>query len=403
MPSCIQTINATNRNSITQLTPSTLMPVSITGQLKQLFIFEVVRQETVKFTISLSSNNSVTNLGVTVNIYQDSPFLHLGSVLVTEMNLSFQKDLTPGTYIICIGSTQFTYSGNFIGYFTGFQIFAKLKFDFYSGQTLHSDMTVPLPDRICNKTLYYQILDGSLPPGLSMTLTGNIEGVLPNMDCIKDNDELSPSQNWYYQIEDQWLPWGRQWRFKVRVWIFNSPETFADRWFCIRVHNNWSWDKDNITPPFEYSIPEVYIPLEETLETDLCCDDEAIQEEKQYTMMSECECEKEENDEIISFLKWYFANIGNENLSEEVLQFINNFKETQFYQDMMSATGLNKTVEEEKEVILSEIKRRSNEMINGRNKDDIDYQMLEIKDDENQKLPITILAFFSQNFSISLE
>lgn len=132
MPSCVASIKSkidTNQlDTITELTPNTLMPISITISQKQLFSLEIIQQESVKFTINLVSGISPTNVGVTVSIYQingNSILLH-GSVLITEMNLSFQKDFTEGLYIICIGSSSISYTGTFLGEFSSYQIYKKL-------------------------------------------------------------------------------------------------------------------------------------------------------------------------------------------------------------------------------------------------------------------------------------
>ena len=117
---CIQSIQSkidTNQlDTITELTPNTILPISITISQKQLFSLEIVQQESAKFTINLVSSISPTNIGVTISIYQinGSSILLLGSVLITEMNLSFQKDFTAGSYIICIGSNSISYTGTFM-------------------------------------------------------------------------------------------------------------------------------------------------------------------------------------------------------------------------------------------------------------------------------------------------
>lgn len=132
MPNCIQSIqskiDSNQLDTITELTPNTILPISITISQKQLFSLVITQQESVKFTINLVSGISPTNVGVTISIYQinGNSILLLGSVLITEMNLSFQKDFTEGSYIICIGSSSISYTGSLLGEFSSYQIYKKL-------------------------------------------------------------------------------------------------------------------------------------------------------------------------------------------------------------------------------------------------------------------------------------
>lgn len=174
MASCVFTIqekiNTNSIETIQQLFPNTSTGIVLTPSTKQLFRLEIVNHETVQFTISLLSTIAPTNVGVTVNFYQlneNNTLTFLGNAAITEMILSFQKDLTVGTYIICIGTTTFTYTGTFQGIFTSFPTQTKFKIDPFTGSTLSVDMSVPLPDRECNKVLYYEIVDGALPPRIN--------------------------------------------------------------------------------------------------------------------------------------------------------------------------------------------------------------------------------------------
>lgn len=409
MASCLQSIqnkiNTGQLETIPQLSPNTNSPISITNSIKQLFILEIIRQETVKFTISLVSAFQPTNIGVTVTFYQigeGNQIVTLGSVLVTEMILDFQKDLTPGLYIICIGAQAFSYTGNFLGIFTGFPIYAKPRPEAYSGTSLLPvSMEVPLPDRVCNKTLYFSILDGKLPPGLMMTELGNIYGILPNMDCVDDNQYLSPSQNWYYSLDGAWFPWGRQWRFQVKMWIGEYPEAFAIRWFCIRVHNNWSWDRDNFKPPFEYEVEEIQeSKLVYPTQVNLCCEpEEELTPFVPTPLPVLCPCESESDFEkatTLNFLQWYENNLKQPSESPYVQAFVDKFKSTDTYTKLMIEAGkedeLSTPHERELKAVEKLIKSYMDALSDGRGIEDIDYQMLESKDLENQKLPVTALS-----------
>ena len=195
---------------------------------------------------------------------------------------------------------------------------------------------------------------------------------------------------------------GRQWRFFVKVWIWDNPEAFAEDWFCIRIHNNWSWDRDN-KPPLEYEEIVEEIIENDPLPKDLCC--EPVQEQKQFTPQvlptTLCPCESETSSEqevILKFLKWYDSVLKNPpEDNPDILSFIDNFKKTDYFIQMMKKANLEEelTTPEEKEAIAVKIliKYYTDQLIEGRGKEDIDYIMIQLKEKENQKLPITALSF----------
>lgn len=402
MPTCVQTINAVGINGIEPIFPNTVTNMAFSAQNKQLFLMDTAKQETVVFNVSISSSQA-TNLGVTINIYEvRNTLIHLRTVVVADLNTSFQKDMTARKYIICVGSSVYSFTGTIVAVFSRFQVYTKLKLDCYSGCSTSLDMSVPLPERECNKLMFFEIVDRSLPPGLEMTALGNIEGVLPNLDCIEDDKDLSPSQNWYYNIENQWVPWGRQWRFKVRVYLFDVPDTFAEKWFCIKIHNNWSWDKDNFKPPFETEQSEVIIEDVLPLKSECCEETVEIPQQTLTPIVSDCGCDDQQGQETVQFLKWYYRNLLVPDDSPDIVAFIESFKKTDYYKTMTNFINDEWNETKEKEMVLKEIARIEREMILGRSVSDIDYIMMQMKDEENQKLPITVEAFNGLTFEIEV-
>lgn len=408
---CVQSIQTKIDNqqleTITELLPNTLHPISINFSQKQLFLLNIIQQETTKFTLNLVAAIPPTNVGVTINIYQllgNNTILHLGTVLITEMIMSFQKDFTVGTYIICIGSSSIAYTGTFIGDFTGYQIYSKLSPKGYAGQTLNTfDLEFEYVEKKCDKLLHFSIVDGALPYGLQMTLTGDVWGILPNLDCIDEIKDLSPSQNWYYAMDNNWQPWGNQWRFKIKVWIAELPNVFSEQWFCIRIHNNWSWDRDN-KPPIEYEEDIFEEIAEEPLVEDICCEGEAEAEPfvPQPIPLTLCPCEVEtsqEQEAVLNFLQWYENVLKNPPGEDNpyIQTFIDNFKKSEYFQKMIVKAGIVEDLltDEERELkavesLISYYQSQLKE--GGRREEDIDYIMLNLKDQENQKLPITIVT-----------
>lgn len=423
MPTCVQSIQTKIDNdqidTITELLPSTLHPISINVSQKQLFILNIVQQETAKFTINLVSAVPPSNVGVTISIYQligGRTILLLGTVLITELIMSFQKDFTVGTYIICIGSYLTTYTGTLIGIFTGYQIYSKLTPRGYNGQALHTfDLEFAYVEKRCEKPLYFSVIEGVLPEGLQMTLTGDIWGILPNLDCTDDTESLSPSQNWYFAVNDNWQPWGHQWRFKLKVWIAELPDVFTEQWFCIRVHNNWSWDRDN-KPPIEYEEDIIEEIAVEPLVDDICCEGGEIEPEPfvpQPVPISLCPCELEttqEQEEVLKFLHWYEDVLKNPPGEENpyIQTFIDNFKKTDYFNKMIVKAGLVEDLltDEERELkaVESLIEYYTSQLKEGgRREEDIDYIMLKLKEQENQKLPTTIVTTTGTYLTVDLE
>lgn len=416
MPTCQKTIQNKIENNeidtITMLNPNTLFPIFINFSQKQLFKLEIGQQETAQFTISLVSETPPSNISVTITIYQliNNTILLLGSVLVTEMIMSFQKDFSPGTYIICIGSSYSTFTGTFIGDFTGYQIYAKLVPLAYTGQSVNDvDLTFSYVEKKCNKLLYFDITDGNLPEGLQMTLTGDIWGILPNLDCTEETAMLSPSINWYYQMDETWQPWGNQWRFKIKVWIAELPLVSTEEWFCIRIHNNWSWDRDNHFNwnkdeplPIEYeenTIEEISTP---PLPEQMCYEEEAVKPAftPQPISLSLCPCETEstmEQSTVLNFLQWYENVLKNPpEDNPHIQQFIDNFKKSSYFKTLIEQFGLEDDLlsDEEKELrsVQNIINYYTNQLVENRGKNDVDTIVLSLKEQENQKLPITIVT-----------
>lgn len=389
------------------LMANTSQNIFISPNNNQIFLLEIREQETAGFTLNLQSFSSPTNIGVTISFFElrNNTVLSLGSVLVNELNTTFQKDFTPGFYVICIRTTFFTYIGNFTGNFASYQVYAILVPRAYTGEVSNPlDLEFHFERKKCTLPLQFELIDGSLPPGITFLSTSQSFGVLPNMDCVEDNEKLSPSQNWYseHPIDFTWHPWGRQWNFQVKVWIVERPEISTTKWFCIRIKNNWSWDRDAFIIPtdleeqFDVEIKPVPLPV------DLCCEEE--EEEIQFipeVVPELCECDRQDSDEekiVANFLEWYVNVIENEEEQNNphIKEFIDNFRKTEYYRDIIRKAGLEHTLytqdELEKKAFTLVIASYEKQLINNRRKEDIDYIMLDMQYKENQKLFTTPLG-----------
>jgi hypothetical protein len=228
-----------------------------------------------------------------------------------------------------------------------------------------------------------------------------LQGILPNLDCDESSD-LSPSQNWYYDIDKTWFPWGRRWRFKVRGYVANDPASKVEEWFCLQIYNNWSYDRDQ---PLILEMTETQIEtIEESVELspEPCCEEEPVVAQSLRPLdVTPCPCESNQgnNKTEVTFLKWYQSNLQNENNSPEIQAFINNFKASDYYTNLIEKNNIVVDLdvdpkERELDILDKLITSLNAKLIDGeRNKADIDYVMIEQVKKENQSLPITSLSF----------
>jgi len=182
--------------------------------------------------------------------------------------------------------------------------------------------------------------------------------------------------------------------------MFEDESIFTEKWFCIRIHNNWSWDRDN-KPPIEYEEETIEEVISEPI-IDLCCEEEEVKTFIPSQLpVSLCPCNSEtssEQDTILNFLQWYESVLLNSPGEDNpyIQNFIDNFRKTEYFNDMIKKAGLEDTLltfeEKELKAVNTLIEYYNSQLIDGKRKEDIDYIMLQLRDKENQKLPITILS-----------
>lgn len=398
--------------------------IFVSPSMKQLFSIGVSSYGTAVFTINLVFQTNPTSIGVFVGFYAiDDNITYIGGASITEANISFQKDLLPGNYIICISSVAFSYTGTFKGVFQSTPIWAKLKPNSYTGENVIFDLIPARLPKQCDKVLNFEIIEGELPPGLEMNELGRIEGILPNLDCIEQTKSLSPSQNWYYDVDKkEWHPWSYPFRFKVRVWIEGNLSVIAEQWLSICIHNNWSADRDNFHAPFDKEKITIE-KLESPKLLSECC---PIAEEEQFIpepiSLDDCEpclIADIKHSAVEKFKEWYeyvkpdiiIKNTQSDFLKEKenpfVYEFIDKFKKNEYYQNLMKDAEIlfdeRSFLEIEKD-ITSKLIKEFNKRINsdGRASNHVDYKMLILKDEQNQTLPTTAVGFVGEFTKVSL-
>jgi hypothetical protein len=254
MASCTSTIQSLIASgqilNQTQVYPNTQTPVVLTQTQPCILLLDSKATQTVTFNISGASTAGAgypVNLLLTIYSYVSGVATNIGSINLVNANSSFQKDFGSGYYILCISTLNTAgYSGSLIGHFVGFPTVASMITTGYFGSAMSFNLyQKPPAPAVCNQPIWFKVVDGELPPGIMLIKNGILEGVFPNLDCIDNQDPYSPAVNWFYQQGGTVLPVGRQWRFKVRAWLEFFPDVMSEQWFCLRIYNDWSLDRDN--------------------------------------------------------------------------------------------------------------------------------------------------------------
>jgi hypothetical protein len=421
-------IRAGTIENVNEIFPNTRTQFTIGPNQKYIFIFRVARQDTIRFITELTPRGDAGQIKMTISIFSynenTETIVDLGSTLIEELLQEFQKDLGVGTYFMCITNFYSTFDAYITGIFSGFVPWAKLSMVFYEGSFSYAEkLSFPLIPKPCSKPIFYEIIEGSLPPGISMSNAGRLYGILPNLDCCEENAKLSPSVDWFGQYPNgEWHPWGRQWRFKVRITIPEFPLAVAEKWFCIRVYNNWDIDKENFAKqiPFNRSYEIIVEPDKIVLE-DQCGDCPPKQKIRKLSPYSPLPCLECSNDvktdtqifkipeEIKvtedSLVVWYqqTMQLDPSTMSKEIRTFLSNLMNSSIFKNLLIKKGLLEA-ENEKLKRLERVRialqsmngyiyLRQSTMIDGRNEDDVDHEFLTTVKRLNQSLPMEITAF----------
>lgn len=274
MATCIESIQAlSSYDGLPAIVPNQTIPFSITPESNRLFKLESPFVQTIRFQFNINQLPATTVVSIFLWNKTTNTASIVGSFNVTGASQTAFIDFQNADYIMCVRTSAGAQTGSFTSFFTGYPDEARLVLNFQDGQYTAAELEGTRPPRECNEALFFEIIDGELPPGLRMDALGTITGLLPNLDCLEDR--LSPAVNWYYPENDGTMwPWGRQWRFKVRVWVDGFYDTsFSEEWFCVKIHNNWTYDEERFLAqaPFEHitsirvieppgSLPTICVP-----------------------------------------------------------------------------------------------------------------------------------------------
>ena len=202
------------------------------------------KQETIVGTFQALSNMSSASITFFRLNGDEVSITSQGSVNLTDSNITFQKDVIPGQYFLCFSSID-PITCKFKATFSEYTVEPRLPCKAYDGCYAEATITVKKPERFCDEPMKYRFIDGELPPGLELREDGVIFGTLPELDCMPDANEQSPSIHWYFQNTDgNWESCNRRWKFQAQVYLVNFPDVTDTETFFIEVYNDWSADRD---------------------------------------------------------------------------------------------------------------------------------------------------------------
>lgn len=304
MATCASTLSALlasgHLNDLEELPNN--VAVSFTGlsfAVSKLYRFSSSKSQTITLTTNITPTGPIQTFLVYITIFylSGNTIVNQGTSVVVDQNQIFQKDIEAGEYFICLSVPSGTYAGSLKINYIGYAPYAKFEVDFYSG--VYSKLLKLDQDKLehqCKYPIFYELVDGELPEGLILTGSGKITGTISNMDCVESNKSLPPSVNWFgeHAATKEYHAWTKPYKFKVKIWLADFPTIIQYRWFCIRIYNNWSLDRDLLISllPMEGVIPEAVIPTAEVfrLPETMClpCVDASVINTEEVLVEEEC-------------------------------------------------------------------------------------------------------------------
>lgn len=208
--------------------------------------YEMFENETMTYTIRVFPQTlQPINMQLTLYRFTNGILTELGTSFITQFYNEFTYDGNPGEYRFCL-TTDFPVDYELEVGFTDYPFLALPEFDCYHGGNM-PPFEFAKKASTCDSPVFYQIINGELPPGLDLNASGYISGVLGELDCITPVDhtpsftffESSPENGELARISTSY-----DFPISVRAALVDAPATFADRDFIICIRNNWDYDRD---------------------------------------------------------------------------------------------------------------------------------------------------------------
>lgn len=242
MANCLSTINETQP---TEIFTNNTYNASLTLKANALYLLNNQFAQSVNFIGTIIPIINGTDVNATITIYDKSTLLPKGSSNVNNMNFNVSFTLPIGSYYICIRTLAVPSNLSVNPQFKSYLNLVTFTPSSYFGYTFNSDFNIVKNNNHsgnCTQALKYELIDGSLPIGLTMNQDGYINGKLPMLDCDQYNKNLPSSNLWYQKLEgDSYTTaYGRLYRFKVKLSMISDPTKYDIRWYYISIITDFS-------------------------------------------------------------------------------------------------------------------------------------------------------------------
>jgi hypothetical protein len=374
---------------------------ALPNRVRKFFKFNVSNSNTLDFSSTLNfagiatgnHNATITLLKVVNDIVVD-----LGTIRITTNFVRFSKELFAGIHYIAIASISGNYTGSIKYVSTDFVQDVNLSTSCYSGQTQTADLTVKKASKGCGDDLIYKLVEGELPPGLRMALSGRIFGKVHAIDTMMAAKTFPPSVNMFYSDPyNETTAIGLSFRFKAIV-IAGVGETASSdmKWFEILVLNNWSKDTEKFIgmPLTEFVKTRIVTFTSKMVEiAKTLCPDEKLDTQEFIPVQIQRLDERVLVDDVWQpttipamvvkadtpeFKSWKdrYDQIDKNSMTLDDVAFISDYEKTSAFLENQG-TAI-KAPEIEIEI----------ELANGRNESDVDSKLFKLRNENNVSLPM---------------
>lgn len=155
--------------------------------VSRLYKFNVNEPEVVTFNISVIYSGGI-DIYLQLYKFDDNlaEYIPVGTSVITQVINIIDYDTTVGLYAFCLTSTTTPITYSLSLSFTDFPyiVFPIATCEFGSSTEIEFNLVTILE---CDKELRYDLISGSLPPGLQFNNNGVIEGYIGELDCMTNN------------------------------------------------------------------------------------------------------------------------------------------------------------------------------------------------------------------------
>ena len=238
MATCLTTIGEAQQ--LTEISSDITYRLSINQNNNALYTLTNELDQSVFFNIRFIG--AYSSFSASLTIYNINTLKVFGTLNLNQQSINTSFSIVAGEYYICIRPIIGEYELDFKSTFISYNKVATFNTKSYFGYSSDFILETNRAPGLCKRRLVYTIIEGALPIGLDMQDNGLITGFLPMLDSDSENDHLPPSAAWYHKISDSEYvtSWGRAYRFKVHLTLYDDRTKEDTEWFYISILNDFS-------------------------------------------------------------------------------------------------------------------------------------------------------------------